>query len=131
MAYKLVEYGGKGRLKASTKKLLYPGRKQVFRRIDGGRMVADVIGRFDEPLAGETLLKPLLLRGQPATQVELAESRRRLQYELQRLPDHLRGLQPVPPPYPVSFSEQLNADLAAIRRRLGLDAVELQVAVNL
>ena len=67
MAYKLVEYGGKGRLKLSAKKLLYPGRKQVFRQIENGQMVRDVIGRFDEPLAGEPLLKPLLLSGQPVT----------------------------------------------------------------
>ena len=131
MAYKLVEYSGKGRLKLSTKKLLYPGRKQVFRRIDGGRMAADVIGRFDEPLASEPILKPLMLRGQPAARVELAESRRRLQCEWQQLPDHLRALHSVPPPYPVSFSEQLNADLAAVVGRLGFDAVEVQGAVNL
>jgi nicotinate phosphoribosyltransferase len=91
MAYKLVEYGGKGRLKLSTKKLLYPGRKQVFRQIDNGRMAGDVIGRFDEPLAGEPLLKTLLLRGQPTTRIELAESRRHLQRELKSLPDHLHG----------------------------------------
>jgi nicotinate phosphoribosyltransferase len=121
MAYKLVEYGGKGRLKLSAKKLLYPGRKQVFRQIENGQMVRDVIGRFDEPLAGEPLLEPLLLRGQPTIQIELAESRKHLQRELERLPDHLRGLQSASLPYPVSFSEQLKADLNAIRRKLGFD----------
>ena len=121
MAYKLVEYGGKGRLKLSTKKLLYPGRKQVFRQIDNGRMVGDVIGRFDEPLAGEPLLKTLLLRGQPTTRIELAESRRHLQRELKSLPDHLHGLQSASTPYPVSFSEQLKTDLNTIRRKLGFD----------
>jgi len=121
IAYKLVEYGGKGRLKLSTKKLLYPGRKQVFRQIDNGRMVGDVIGRFDEPLAGEPLLKTLLLRGQPTTRIELAESRRHLQRELKSLPDHLRALQSASTPYPVSFSEQLKTDLNTIRRKLGFD----------
>jgi nicotinate phosphoribosyltransferase len=120
MAYKLVEYGGKGRLKLSAKKLLYPGRKQVFRQIENGQMVRDVIGRFDEPLAGEPLLKPLLLCGQPVTRIELTESRKCLQSELKRLPDHLRGLQSALPPYPVHFSEQLKVDLNAIRRELGL-----------
>jgi nicotinate phosphoribosyltransferase len=56
MAYKLVEYAGKGRLKLSSKKVLYPGRKQVFRQIDNGLMVRDTIGRFDEQLPGEPLL---------------------------------------------------------------------------
>jgi nicotinate phosphoribosyltransferase len=121
MAYKLVEYGGKGRLKLSTKKLLYPGRKQVLRQIDNGRMAGDVIGRFDEPLAGEPLLKTLLLRGQPTTRIELAESRRHLQCELKSLPDHLHGLQSASTPYPVSFSEQLKTDLNTIRRKLGFD----------
>ncbi|MBZ5659358.1 MAG: nicotinate phosphoribosyltransferase [Acidobacteriia bacterium] len=119
MAYKLVEYGGKGRLKLSAKKLLYPGRKQVFRQIENGQMVRDVIGRFDEPLAGEPLLKPLMVRGQPVTRIELTESRRRLQSEIKRLPDHLHGLQSAPAPYPVHFSEQLKSDLNAIRRELG------------
>lgn len=119
MAYKLVEYGGKGRLKLSAKKLLYPGRKQVFRQIENGQMVRDVIGRFDEPLTGEPLLKPLLLSGQPVSRIELAESRRCLRSELKRLPDHLHSLQSAPTPYPVHFSEQLKVDLNAIRRELG------------
>jgi nicotinate phosphoribosyltransferase len=118
MAYKLVEYAGKGRLKLSTKKLLYPGRKQVFRQIANGRMMSDVIGRFGESLPGERLLKPLIVRGQPAAQVQLPESRKHLQLELQLLPDHLRRLESLPPPYPVSFSEQLQADLDMIRRDL-------------
>lgn len=119
MAYKLVEYAGKGRLKLSTKKLLYPGRKQVFRQLDNGRMIGDVIGRFHESLAGEQLLKPLMVRGQPAAQIKLAQSRKHLHSQLQLLPDHLRGLEPMSPQYPVSFSEQLQADLDSIRRRLG------------
>jgi nicotinate phosphoribosyltransferase len=119
MAYKLVEYGGKGRLKLSAKKLLYPGRKQIFRQIENGQMVRDVIGRFNEPLAGEPLLKPLLLHGQPTNQIELGESREHLQRELERLPVHLRGLQSAPTPYPVHFSEQLKIDLNAIRKELG------------
>ncbi len=53
MAYKLVEYAGKGRLKLSTKKVLYPGRKQVFRQFQSGRIVRDVIARFDESLPGK------------------------------------------------------------------------------
>ena len=118
MAYKLVEYAGKGRLKLSTKKLLYPGRKQVFRTIQNGRMAGDMIGRFGESLAGERLLMPLMVRGQPTAKIQLAESRKHLRDELQLLPDHLRGLQPVLPPYPVSFSEQLQADLDTIRREL-------------
>lgn len=119
MAYKLVEYGGKGRFKLSTKKLLYPGRKQVFRQVKNERMVRDVIGRFDESLPGKPLLQPLLLQGQAATRIEIKESRRRLRRELELLPNHLQKLEPAPHPYPVRFSERLQADLHAIRGKLG------------
>lgn len=118
MAYKLVEYAGKGRLKLSSKKVLYPGRKQVFRQIENGRMVGDVIGRFDEQLPGEPLLQPVMLRGKSTLSIELEESRRRLQCELTRLPEHLRSLDPAPAGYPVGFSEFLQRDLDRIRAEL-------------
>jgi nicotinate phosphoribosyltransferase len=118
MAYKLVEYGGKGRLKLSTKKVLYPGRKQVFRQIEAGQMVHDVIGRFDEKLPGEQLLQPVMSQGRPTSDVNLEESRRRFQSELMRLPKHLRGLQPSVP-YRVSFSDCLQADLNRTRELVG------------
>jgi nicotinate phosphoribosyltransferase len=124
MAYKLVEYAGKGRLKLSTKKLLYPGRKQVIRQIENGRMVGDVIGRFDESLPGEQLLKPILVRGQPVAQIKLAESRKRLQCQWQLLPEHLRGLESVPSVYTVSFSERLQDDLDSVRRKLGFGGTQ-------
>jgi nicotinate phosphoribosyltransferase len=118
MAYKLVEYAGKGRLKLSSKKVLYPGRKQVFRRIENGRMTGDVIGRFDETLPGELLLCPVMLRGRPTGPIEIEESRRRLQQELMRLPDHVRALDPSLCDYPVRFSERLENDLDQARGRL-------------
>jgi nicotinate phosphoribosyltransferase len=120
MAYKLVEYGGKGRFKLSTKKLLYPGRKQIFRQIEKGRMMSDVIGRFDESLPGERLLKSIMIHGRPTTRVELEESRRHLQSELERLPEHLRALDPATTPYPVTYSQSLQGDLHTIRLKLGL-----------
>jgi nicotinate phosphoribosyltransferase len=118
MAYKLVEYGGKGRMKLSTKKVLYPGRKQVFREIEGGRMMRDVIGRFDEPLPGEPLLQPLMRHDLPQARLDVTESRRRLQRELERLPAQFRKLEPARPPYPVSISERLQADFDELRRKL-------------
>lgn len=118
MAYKLVEYAGEKRLKLSRNKVLYPGRKQVFREIEGGRMVRDLIGRFDEPPAGEPLLQPVMRGGVPAARIHLEESRQRLRCELTRLPDHLRTLDPSPTPYPVHFSECLRADLESIRAKL-------------
>jgi nicotinate phosphoribosyltransferase len=118
MAYKLVEYGGKGRLKLSKKKVLYPGRKQVFRQVENGRMVRDVIGRFDERLPGEPLLQPLIEHGQSAVTIDLNESRLRLHRELEKLPEPLRGLKPAPTPYPVAISERLQSDFNVLSRQL-------------
>lgn len=118
MAYKLVEYAGRGRLKLSPSKLLYPGRKQVFRRMEHGRMAGDVIGQFSEPLAGEPLLQPVMYRGIPCGRIDLEESRVRLREELSRLPAELRAIEPAPIPYPVTFSDRLRADLGRIRSEL-------------
>jgi nicotinate phosphoribosyltransferase len=121
MAYKLVEYGGKGCLKLSTKKVLYPGRKQVFRQTEAGQLARDVIGRFDEELPGERLLQPVMQQGCPTRRVDLEESRQRFRLELQRLPVHLRKLELSPAPYPVCFSERLQDDLDALRRQVPAD----------
>jgi nicotinate phosphoribosyltransferase len=118
MAYKLVEYAGKGRLKLSSGKVLHPGRKQVFRTIENGRMIHDTIARFDEPLPGEPLLQPMMLRGAAVARIDLEQSRRRLQRELAMLPDGLRALESSPTPYPVNFSECLKCDLERIRAEI-------------
>ena len=118
MAYKLVEYGGKGRLKLSRKKVLYPGRKQVFRQIESGRMVQDVIGRFDEQLSGDPLLQPLIKHGQSAVTIDLNESRLWLHRELEKLPEPLGGLKPAPTPYPVAISERLQSDFNVLSLQL-------------
>jgi nicotinate phosphoribosyltransferase len=119
MAYKLVEYAGKGRLKLSSSKVLHPGRKQVFRQVENGRMIGDAIARFDERLPGEPLLQPVMRHGIPITRIDLEESRYRFQRELVRLPDQLRAIEPSSVPYPVSFSTRLDHDLERIRSGLG------------
>jgi nicotinate phosphoribosyltransferase len=118
MAYKLVEYAGTGRLKLSSRKVLYPGRKQVFRRVENEGMVRDVIGRSDEQLPGEPLLQPLIKDGRPAVRIDLNESRRRLHREMERLPEPMRGLTSSPAPYPVAISERLQADFNVLSREL-------------
>lgn len=118
MAYKLVEYGGAGRLKLSEKKILYPGRKQVYRQLEDGQMVRDVIGRFDEALPGERLLRPLMQPNQPPPPISLEESRSRLQRELARLPQPFHKLERAAVPYPAAISDRLRADLEAVRRKV-------------
>jgi nicotinate phosphoribosyltransferase len=125
MAYKLVEYAGKGRLKLSTRKVLYPGRKQVFRQFENGRIVRDVIARFDESLEGKPLLKRIFQTGQPCRHPTLTESRQLLQDQLERMPAQCLELSRPEPPYPVLFSDRLQADLAM--RRSGIMAEHLRI----
>ncbi|MFY0583197.1 hypothetical protein ACN28S_60895 [Cystobacter fuscus] len=63
MAYKLVEYAGRGRLKLSTGKVLLPGRKQVFREEEDGVARRDVLARHDEALPGRPLLRRVMHAG--------------------------------------------------------------------
>ena len=64
MAYKLVAYAGRGRIKLSPGKALLPGRKQVFR---GGARTALAharrAGALDEALPGRPLLAPVMRMG--------------------------------------------------------------------
>ena len=46
--YKLVEIEQIPTMKLSTNKLTYPGRKQIFRRMEDGRLQADRLGLFGE-----------------------------------------------------------------------------------
>jgi nicotinate phosphoribosyltransferase len=121
MAYKLIEYACRPRLKLSTKKVLYPGRKQVFRTIEDGRMTGDLIARHDEQRAGEPLLQPVMRGGQrlPAGRVSLEAARQHARRERERLPESLLRIERTETSYPVSVSDALKEDLEALRRSLG------------
>ncbi len=118
MAYKLVEYAGRGRLKLSPAKVVHPGRKQVFRVCEEGRMRHDVIGRHDERLPGEPLIEQVMAGGKRlrAGRVSLEEARRHAQSQTALLPERLRSLDRAPEPYPVTLSEALKQDLYRLAR---------------
>ncbi len=120
VAYKLVEFAGRGCTKLSARKKLYPGQKQVFREAQQDRIERDVIGRHDENLPGERLLIPVMRAGQclPAGRVSLTDARRHAQQELSRLPEGLRELTTAKTAYSVNFSGKLKEDYAAVCRRL-------------
>jgi nicotinate phosphoribosyltransferase len=107
-AYKLVEYAGKARRKRSEGKVLWPGRKQVFRRYDDrGRMCADILSLEGDCVEGETLIQPVMKQGRRlALPVPLAQSRQRALGELERLPEALRSLARGPE-YSVTVSDAL------------------------
>jgi nicotinate phosphoribosyltransferase len=118
MAYKLVEYAGKGRFKLSARKTVYPGRKQVFREVCDSKFKGDTIGRFDEQLPGIRLLQPVMLGGRIQNQPTLEESRSFLQKQLGLLPNDLLAIEASPQPYPVQFSAALIKDLDRLRSQM-------------
>ena len=118
--YKLVAYAGRGRIKLSSAKATLPGRKQVYRVVEGGEAVRDVIARHDEPLAGEPLMVQVMEGGcrLPAGEESLDAIRERARVEIARLPARLRALEPTQPPYPVGVSAALRASEREVRAAL-------------
>jgi nicotinate phosphoribosyltransferase len=121
MVYKLSEYAGQGRAKLAPGKVLYPGRKQVFRFFEQGRMVRDLVCRLGEEPGGEALLREVMRGGErtPAGGETLADCRERAATQLASLFDDLRRLDGPSAPYPVAFSQALEADLTRIRAQHG------------
>jgi nicotinate phosphoribosyltransferase len=127
--YKLVAVEKDGRwlprLKKSSGKATYPGRKQVVRSEQGGRFTEDRVVPLDspegEPGGGpgsqpigeseEGLLQPVLRGGElvresiEACSLEAARQRCRLQ--LGKLPESWRRLEVADTPYPVRIDSQL------------------------
>lgn len=120
MVYKLVAYEGTPRLKLSTGKGLPPGPKQVFRTVGGGESVRDFIGRRDEVLPGQPLLRKVMEGGEVLEGgIESLEAiRERARREVAALPERLRRLEPADPPYPVTLSEGLRELQAAVAARV-------------
>ena len=115
-AYKLQEYAGRARRKRSEGKATWPGRKQVFRRLDAdGRMAGDVVTLESDPQPGEPLLA-LVMRGgrrlAPSPSLEVV--RRHAADNLARLPQALRRLEAFD--YPVEISPALHQLAAAVDR---------------
>ena len=89
-AYKLVEYDGRPMMKLSSKKATAPGRKQVFRGLDG-----DTIGLREESLAGhEPLLVPVMSGGDRTGPHRTLDTARALfRADLQRLPQAHKAIE--------------------------------------
>ncbi|HUH70956.1 MAG TPA: nicotinate phosphoribosyltransferase [Mycobacterium sp.] len=118
MAYKLVEYDGVGRTKFSSDKVIYPGRKQVVRRLDHGVFAADTIGKPDEQLDGEPLLVPVMKNGRrlPQHDPDLPASRNWARQQIDRLPPQLRSLEATGWSYPVDISPGIARELERLRQ---------------
>lgn len=120
MAYKLIAYEDRGRLKLSTGKRMLPGPKQVFRVEDGGVATRDVLARASEDLPGRPLLQLVMNEGRrlPAGTVATGDARSRAAREVARLPERIRGLDPADPPYPVETSPGLASYQDEVEDRL-------------
>lgn len=115
-AYKLQEYAGRPTRKRSEGKATLPGRKQVYRRYDGGTMCQDVVSLEEFPEQGEPLLRPVMRRGKRLLpQPSLAEIRQRAAESLAQLPTALRTLE-----QGARYGVRISPSLAELARRLDL-----------
>lgn len=122
VVYKLVAYGGEGRVKLSTGKRTLPCRKQVFREERDGVAVRDVLGLEGERRDGRPLLVTVMAGGArtEAGRVGLAEARAHAAREIVRLPAAVRAIAPADPAYPVVVSDALLAAHERARARAEL-----------
>ena len=95
-AYKLEEYDGQPRRKRSEGKATWPGRKQVWRRLDAqGRLAGDVLALASDPSppGAAALLAPVMRKGALVARMPpLSAARARARDALSQLPERLRGL---------------------------------------
>jgi len=106
-AYKLMEYGGKPRMKMSRKKATMPGRKEVFRRFDGNIMTGDMVTLEGDGLEGSPLMRKVMEKGRRLCAASgLYEIAAYARGQLNALPENLRRLD-TDPPYPVHMAPAL------------------------
>jgi nicotinate phosphoribosyltransferase len=110
IAYKLCEYAGKGRLKLSAGKPVFPGRKQIFRVREGDRDMRDIISRADEDLQGSPLLSTVMRNGRRLLKdtISLESLREYAKNQISLLPENIRAIAPAANPYPVEISQTLS-----------------------
>jgi nicotinate phosphoribosyltransferase len=107
-AYKLMEYAGRPRLKKSSDKATLPGRKQVFRQLNNGRIARDVVVIEGESVSGAALIKKVMERGRrTAPARNLNDIRTYTAEQLASLPENLKKIGPAPPS-PVDISSALH-----------------------
>jgi nicotinate phosphoribosyltransferase len=120
MSYKLVEYEKRPVLKLSTGKVSWPGKKQIYRQLDGGgKLKGDIVARRDETVAGaEPLLKKVMERGKSMAPLpSLQESRSLFLEEFARLPEAYKTIRD-PGRYRVEFSPNLQRLRAEVEEKV-------------
>ena len=98
-------------MKRSAGKATWPGRKQVFRRIEGTTAVGDVVALEGEVVEGRPLLEKVIAGGElVGPHAPLTEVRLRARRLIAELPDSLKA-PASPPAYDVALSEGLGRSL--------------------
>ena len=112
--YKLVEIDDIPVMKESSKKMTYPGRKQIFRSFVGERVKADRLGLITEsPIDEQPLLQLVVKQGETVQPPEtLAEIRSRTAASVASLPDECRDID-----YPVPVSVEISASLQELTQK--------------
>lgn len=111
--YKLVEIDGVPVMKASSGKETYPGRKQIFRRLEGKQLQEDRLGLIEEAPQGEPLLQLIIQQGQPTQSPEtLRAIAERTRSSVTSLPAVTRQLE-----QPVSPTVQISAALGQLAQQ--------------
>ena len=124
--YKLVDIDSIPVMKESSGKMTYPGRKQIFRRFQQGKMVSDRLGLITEPPAdydGDLeipLLQLIMQQGKPLLENEsLDQIAQRTAASIASLPDSVRDLNQ-PAPIQPEISAALQSLTDQTRRRHSL-----------
>lgn len=116
MAYKLVELDGRSVLKLSEGKATLPGRKQVWRMVEGGVMAYDVLGLAGGSRTGDPLLREVMRDGRTTWSEPLDEIRERARLERASLPGGLRALEGA------AYEVRVDPELERLRERIASDA---------
>ena len=92
--YKLVEIDGIPVMKQSINKVSYPGKKQIFREFEEGKLKTDTLGLFSENYPGKQhLLKLFMKNGQrlePSNTIKTI--RKRTAASVASLPEHMKNI---------------------------------------
>lgn len=103
-----MEYAGKPRFKKSKGKATIPGRKQVFRQLEGKKMVRDILAIEGDECEGIPLLERVMNGGRRMSECkDLKEIAAYTRSQLKALPAHFQALE-TKPPYPVKISPALS-----------------------
>jgi len=93
IAYKLVEYEGKPKVKTSPGKATFPYKRQIYRYYTSGKMDHDEVVPYDAPAEGEPLVSKVVDSGKLTGELpDVAKIRETLIEDLRRLPSGLKSL---------------------------------------